>query len=454
MVTMVELLVHNVGSTFIRHQWLFLSEGGNILFEIEYSAREIAVKILGEQMVNVNCEYRPMKYTEMVGDIHVNYMTGEGFRGEADRNWLIQHWFLVPKDFNDYEYASKIKRIERTVWEKQTATMSKHYVIFVTLECNAKCFYCFEHGWEKTSSMSLPTAEAVANYIKESAQHDIKITWFGGEPLCNTGAIDAIAGQLTNFESNIVTNGLLFNEDNIQKAVKLWHLKRVIISMDGREATFNKVKAFETKISNPYETVMANIKKLLDHLICVTVRLNVAKYNFLEMFEFIDELSVRFGSYTNFSVEFNRLYRIQDRIDESQMEKLSNYVAKSFHLQNPPKEAPSVTVMRCRGTDQNIIRITTEGKLQYCTLYCDEKSNVGSVFDDKLWYAGLEWKKTWTDDHQECIECCGYPICNVSSLCPHLLSGWQYNHCCMKNSLFTDYQKESRERRSIDERSL
>jgi hypothetical protein len=117
--------------------------------------------------------------------------------------------------------------------------------------------------------MSLETADAAADFIRRRSKgQPVRIEWFGGEPLYNLPVIDRICERLdesgVDFFSIIITNGYLFDDAMVQKAVKLWKLKAAQITLDGTEAVYNRTKAFIYPGVNAYQTVKANIGRLLD----------------------------------------------------------------------------------------------------------------------------------------------------------------------------------------------
>ena len=104
--------------------------------------------------------------------------------------------------------------------------------ILTTTGCNAKCHYCYEKGL-KTNYMSIETAIAIVNFIKSKYNYltkYVEIEWFGGEPLLNTKVIDLISNELNKhgikFFSSMVSNGILIDNEIIEKMNKLWNLKK------------------------------------------------------------------------------------------------------------------------------------------------------------------------------------------------------------------------------------
>ena len=195
--------------------------------------------------------------------------------GEKSANEkLIEKWFLVPEDFEDFSFAKKVKRIRQLVYKTDTrkklmASIDRFWIL-TTTECNARCFYCHESGIPQLS-MSSEIADDVLNYILKHGASKIHIMWYGGEPLVNLTAIDYISQGLLDhgieFNSSMISNGYMFDDERAHKAKTLWHLDEVQITLDGLEDTYNRVKAYVRKDDqSPFYVILGNIEVLLQEL--------------------------------------------------------------------------------------------------------------------------------------------------------------------------------------------
>ena len=141
------------------------------------------------------------------------------------------------------------------------------YMILPTLQCNARCFYCFENNDQK-NNMSAETMQQVGKFIvNRSKGKKVVLRWFGGEPLLRSDVIDCISelleGNGIDFSSIITTNGSLISDQIISKMNSTWHTKKVHLTLDGDEKEHNKRKNYRDSGINGYQLTIDNIDKLL-----------------------------------------------------------------------------------------------------------------------------------------------------------------------------------------------
>ena len=184
------------------------------------------------------------------------------------------------------------------------------YVIFTTNNCNARCPYCYENnGVEKPieRGMTLKTAEKTVQFILNTKKEDkFDIEWFGGEPLLNQRVIDYITQRLKDelkdtectFFSKIITNGLLLNENTVNKLEKDWNVKFIQITLDGIEDKYNEIKHYKNIKFNPFKKIIKNIENVLKHTnITMTIRINVSEDNINDVEQTILYVTNKFGEY-------------------------------------------------------------------------------------------------------------------------------------------------------------
>ncbi len=366
---------------------------------------------------------------------------------------LVADLFIVPVDFNDEKL--KIQTITLIKKFNQNKGNYTHYTIMPTMECNARCFYCFEHGTSKCS-MSEKTAYDVAEYIvNKSKGQKVSIQWFGGEPLYNEKVIDLISKKLNenniSFKSRMISNGYLFNDNNIKKAKELWNLKYVQVTLDGTEEIYNRIKAYIYKTGeSPFKIVLNNIERLLENNIRVLIRLNMDEHNLSDLYSLIDLLSLRFEKYkSNLSIYTWLLYdsrKKQKRDIEKKTQmydellKIEKYIdKKELSLKTTLKE--EYKIYSCIADSDIAVTILPNGEVGKCDHYSNQKF-IGSIYSSD---EDIDMINIWKDYYPQdgiCKKCPISPQCLKLKNCPeqsrcdrfeqqHMI--WQYYNK-MKNS--------------------
>lgn len=212
--------------------------------------------------------------------------------------------FLVDDSFNELAFLETL-RIKTLEANNSAPT---YYIICPTTGCNARCYYCFEKG-AKQKRMDDKTSEAVAKYIV--ANHDnenLVIQWFGGEPLLEPDTISFIADYLHKnnvcFDSKIITNGYLLNDDIVQLAIKRWNVRIIQITIDALFDEYNKIKDYVYVSGNPFDIVMENIERCLKYGINTRIRVNFNPLEYKKAVQTVNYLKERFGNNPNFFVYF------------------------------------------------------------------------------------------------------------------------------------------------------
>lgn len=356
-------------------------------------------------------------------------LTEEEYANRLSNEELHKHWFVVPRDCNDKEYAELVKWVLQTKQPKKDAITG--YTIFTTTDCNARCFYCYELGGARIP-MSEETAYKVVRFIKDHCGGKaVKLSWFGGEPLYNAKVIDIITDGLheagVEYSSSIVSNGYLFDGEMVRKAVEKWNLKKVQISLDGTESIYNRSKAYIYRDGSAYHVVLGNIGRLLEAGIKVSIRLNTDLHNGEDLMLLVDELAERFGMYKNLYVYAHLLFEGDKAMAEQHsdeewavrgevLNRLNQRIAGyDFGLKNRIEK--NVRLNYCMADNDGCVTVLPTGDIGVCEHYIDREF-IGHVDGDDLDQAVIaSWKERMTEI-PECAECFYFPACTNLKKCP------------------------------------
>lgn len=369
---------------------------------------------------------------------------------------LIANHFLVPVDFDEYKTVKQLRSIYQTRQNRATGSWINHYVILPTTFCNAHCFYCYESDYPHIH-MTEETARKLIDYIDEHHKgNQITLDWFGGEPLVGLNRIEQISQGLKDrgidFTSYMISNGYLFDEEIIQRSVKLWNLKRVQITLDGTEEVYNRVKAYAGVRDNPFRHVLGNIDLLSANGIHVNIRLNVDFYNKDDIWQLIGELGERYSGKKNISVYLNMLFNNQgfepvhhstdDRIELSEIIERYTERLRELKLSQSRRNIPSLSFSQCMADNPHTVEIQPDGSFCRCE-HENVNDSYGNIVDGILNPMKiLEWRET-IERSDHCSECCVFPAC-------YMLRGCMNADAPCIDSIRLKYIEEDKERiRSI-----
>jgi len=367
------------------------------------------------------------------GKLLYNTLTNQMVLLDEGGNAQKELWhgmFIVDKDADERKTSRQILKLKQTVTTQPKGISS--YVIFTTTDCNAHCFYCYEHGCYKRS-MSIETAEKLVRYIIDHKVEgeSVKLRWFGGEPLYNISVIDYIVDQLTErevkFHSSMISNGYLFTKDIVKRAKEKWLLHDIQITLDGTEKVYNRIKAYHNPQTNPYQTVLENIRTLAENDIHVSIRLNIDMYNIDDIFALVNELSdtlpkknVTVYSHMLFDNEGSKKRVREDaereRLFEKQIE-LTDLIEK-YGFSNKKGLDNNFKATNCMADSPNSLTVLPDGYFGKCEHYSDDHF-VGHVDREELDHEALLAHKELRPELPECENCPFYPTCIRIKVCPN-----------------------------------
>lgn len=171
--------------------------------------------------------------------------------------------------------------------------------ILPTLDCNLKCFYCFQER-NPVDVMTPEIQENIEQFVLKSINgvKHIKVCWFGGEPLLGWDIICRLSDRLLKiaqengckYEAVMVSNGYLFDDSKIEKLKDL-KVRSVQITLDGPPNTHSRRKGIQGNAQDNFDKITGIIEKLQKNNVKVSIRVNIDKTNMNEIDELLDILS-------------------------------------------------------------------------------------------------------------------------------------------------------------------
>ena len=369
--------------------------------------------MLPNQIEDTSLNYVPHKYFIENNGIVFNCITGEtvgDISWEKDRAELIRRWFLVPEDFDISGFIYLMRQIRLSRMNSPTIT---DYTIFTTMQCNARCPYCFQNDRHEDLYMSHDTALDVAKYIKNNSDRTKRLTlrWFGGEPLLNRDVINTICCSLRDSDymhrSYISTNGDLLPTVT-DGELYLWNLKIVQLSIDYPGEEYDKVKGLP---SGAYERLIETTKRLDELGVESRIRIHYHSESGNDpIFKIIDD----FKDLTNSNMYISPLFG--DHVCKEDFDKiLEDVLVKLRKLRDPIPNGGRPS--QCMADNKYSKTITAEGGLTPCEHYSGEE-NYGSIYSDIYNEAVLTKWRSKRKHELKCTDCPLFPTCEILTACP------------------------------------
>ncbi len=274
----------------------------------------------------------------------------KGDISEEEKKTLIELGFLA----NSAEEEKK--EMLGFIDELNAVNKSLRIILVMNLDCNLACRYCFEGSRKGRFYMTRETAdlfvEFVAKFQKDSGQagmtdkkqcngihNEVKITFYGGEPLLSTKLIGYILEKLqasagnnvdllkTNtplspdtplhpsqegIHASLITNGTLLTPEVVGK-LKPLGLKAANVTLDGPKEVHDGSRPYKSG-RGTFDVIIGNIKEVCD-MIDIQLGGNFTQENYGEFPRLLDYLmdngltpdkisSVEFSPVINESKEF------------------------------------------------------------------------------------------------------------------------------------------------------
>ena len=327
--------------------------------------------------------------------------------------------FIIASDIDEIE---QVKKLVHEI--DQENNYSFHLIINPTMNCNFKCWYCYETHI-KDSKMQELEIQKVFNYITRVLnQQELKVfslSWFGGEPLLYFNKtvlpiLEKVSIQCKEknikLNSDFTTNGLLINQDLLDKCLK-FGVNHMQITLDGHRERHNKVR-FISKEKGSYDEIIKNIKLCLKNELYITCRLNISKETLEDIKEIVidfSELDDKDRNYLNFS--FNQVWQEKEDLHEEMVKAMTHFKENNFAV-TYNKDVDTVRES-CYADKRNQATINYNGEVFKCTARDFNSENKEGILQEEgmiEWNEKFDIRMNAKFKNQPCLECKILPICN------------------------------------------
>ncbi len=303
--------------------------------------------------------------------------------------------------------------------------------ILPTLNCNFKCWYCYEQ--HKVSSLSEKNAESILTFIKYEVEsrhiETVALDWFGGESLMRfKQTVYPLSEKLMewcikrdiHFINMITTNGSLIDEKMARRMNDI-NLRQFQITLDGGKEMHNKVK-FSSLMKNSYDVIIKNIHTLCRNIddVNIELRINYTHDNIDSALEVLTSFDDDIKCHILISPH---IVWQESKYAEGLLEKVDLLKEKAFEMGFSVRNSdlqPRCTACYTDNMEQFVINYDLN--VYKCTARdFDKKNSIGKIDDDGNFLPNDLYYKFYITSspfmRERCLDCNLLPTCLYSSSC-------------------------------------
>lgn len=333
---------------------------------------------------------------------------------------LIENGLIVEKESNEVQLVKNLRE------EIDLNDDHFHLTINPTMNCNFKCWYCYE-SHIKNSILDSIQLERIISLIDKRVHNSLKsftISWFGGEPLLyykkNVLPIIKYAHKIcmereVQFFCTFTTNGYLINDEMIRD-FKNYGVNGFQITLDGNEEEHNKVR-YVNKNKGSYKEILENIFKLCINDFHVSLRINYTKDKLHTVSDiYNDVLSLESSARKNMRVDFQRVWQTEDTKEsrEEVLNLMNMFSTAGFKVSSVISNVDYVR-NSCYADKKNHATINYDGNVFKCTARNFDKNDKEGILNEN---GDIEWNDKYYKridvkfKNPPCLSCRLLPICN------------------------------------------
>lgn len=169
--------------------------------------------------------------------------------------------------------------------------------LMLTLNCNLRCSYCFEHHIRSKAKMSSSIARNAVDLLFDYSgeRKNVYITLFGGEPTLNFPTLRYVTEYAENkakllgknVHFNMTTNGVAISNEMLEFFST--HQIKVLLSIDGLQLSHDRFR-IDVQGKGSYARVMDTMSRLKEKIPWIGVKMTIARENVSNICEEVREL--------------------------------------------------------------------------------------------------------------------------------------------------------------------
>ena len=328
---------------------------------------------------------------------------------------------ILPADEDEVESL-----VER--WKKNDNNpASFSMIINPTLNCNLRCWYCYEEH-DRKPMMTHEVLESVKKLISKKAEEAelkrLNVSFFGGEPLLGfrevvkpllQHASDVCSKKGIPLSSNFTTNGVLLTGEVLDflGSLTLSRPATFQISLDGNRELHDNTRVGVNR-KPTYDIIVAHMKRAAERGHSISARLNYTSENILAFADVLDDFAdLTEEGKKNIRFNFQQIWQdqakgdIQHRVEERK----SIFKGEGFEVDSDHINHRHL----CYADMENHIVVNSDGNVFKCTARDFLPKNSEGVLTPEgeiLWNEKFHSRMAVKYSNKECLACGILPICN------------------------------------------
>ena len=359
------------------------------------------------------------------------------FSGNDDKsvefNLLKSNGFIIHEQID--EFGRICSHEKQTTYNLNASEIS--FVITPTMSCNYRCKYCFQTTSDKSKVMTPEIAIDVVKYICQQLENnknakELRISWFGGEPLLNLDVIEIISHKLKkytkqndiNYSALVTTNGRFLDAKTLT-LLKEFHVEKVQITVDGTCDLYCNSKG---ALPEDFDCVVNNISYAAEKM-KLAIRLNIPNNDVEEAIVITNYLFNHRSIFNNALVYFAYVCDYSLKPNDARkafIDYTENYFKWLKYVINQyGKNKANIPIPKRKSTSCKLIDISNSCIGTYGDLYkCEHNFGDDSMVIGDIWHghffndAENSFYSAFNTTLKEKCSCCEYlPVCMGG--CPH-----------------------------------
>lgn len=295
--------------------------------------------------------------------------------------------------------------------------------IWVTIDCNYQCTYCYEAGKKENLYMGEDVATQVIKFILEMCddkkRKTLWLNFHGGEPMLNSKIIKYIINGIKSMRGDVkiytsmTTNCSIYEQDICQ------YINEITVSIDGSEKTHDTNRR-QKNGGGTYEKSIYNALKYLKEKKEVRLRMVVTPNNVQSLYENIIYL---------YNLGFKKIIPGLDYYDSTWNEELFEELFKQMKKVQEYRDTYTTDDLMVGIIDETIqekgkcvvgcdgYQISVDGILYPCILVVQQQEyDIGDIYNGLNDEAIERINRLNCREVEECKGCNNYDYC-ISSRC-------------------------------------